>query len=112
MIDDYRLAQGPAKLATPEDITRDEAGITKPNLHRRINDDIEAVIDAGTIDEYNLITQDGRYICTPEGLRLFIHTSTIISAPANYSLTVAGLASYRNTEVILHNEDDDTSEIP
>lgn len=39
-IDDVKLAQGPAKLATAEDLEKDAEGITKPNLHRRIDDDL------------------------------------------------------------------------
>ncbi len=34
-----QTAQGQAKLATEEDITKDEIGITDPNLHRRIDDE-------------------------------------------------------------------------
>ncbi len=33
----YKMAQGPATEATAEDIAKDEEGITKPNLHRRID---------------------------------------------------------------------------
>jgi hypothetical protein len=39
-IDDLKYAQGPAKLATPADIDKDEIGITDPNLHRRIDEDL------------------------------------------------------------------------
>ena len=41
MSENYTIAQGPAKLATPEDIERDNEGITAPNLHRRIDEDLE-----------------------------------------------------------------------
>jgi len=40
MIEDYKYAQGPAKLATEEEIAKDESGITDPNLHRRIDEDL------------------------------------------------------------------------
>lgn len=39
-IDDLKYAQGPAKIATAEDLAKDQAGITYPNLHRRIDDEI------------------------------------------------------------------------
>ena len=39
-IDKFKLAQGPAKLATPDDIEKDKIGITNPNLHRRIDEDL------------------------------------------------------------------------
>ena len=35
------LAQGPAKLATAEDIEKDQEGYTHPNLHRRIDDSVQ-----------------------------------------------------------------------
>ena len=31
------MGQGPAKLASDEDLERDEVGFTNPNLHRRID---------------------------------------------------------------------------
>lgn len=46
-ITDIPLAQGEAKLATAEDIAKDEEGITYPNLHRRIDQDMP-YIDGGT----------------------------------------------------------------
>lgn len=40
MIDDYKTAQGPAKPATPEEIAKEtDPGETKPNLHRRIDNE-------------------------------------------------------------------------
>ena len=39
MIDIPQTAQGEAKLATQADIAHDEAGITYPNLHRRIDNE-------------------------------------------------------------------------
>lgn len=39
-VDELKLAQGPAKPASAEDIEKDEEGITKPNLHRRIDEDL------------------------------------------------------------------------
>lgn len=34
---DLVMGQGPAKLASNEDLQRDEVGFTHPNLHRRID---------------------------------------------------------------------------
>lgn len=39
-IQDMTLAQGPAKIASAADIERDEEGITKPNFHRRIDEEL------------------------------------------------------------------------
>ena len=45
-IDDYKMAQGPAKLATPEEIAKEtDPGMTKPNLHRRIDNEGEVSPD-------------------------------------------------------------------
>lgn len=35
-----QVSNGYAKLATPEDIEKDESGVTYPNLHRRIDDSL------------------------------------------------------------------------
>lgn len=35
------MGQGPAKLASDEDLERDEVGFTNPNLHRRIDSHAE-----------------------------------------------------------------------
>lgn len=37
---DLSYAQGPARLASAVDISKDEDGITKPNLHRRIDNEL------------------------------------------------------------------------
>lgn len=39
-IDDLKMANGLIQPATPEDLERDAEGITKPNLHRRLDEDI------------------------------------------------------------------------
>ena len=56
MADDYpKMAQGPAKLATEEDIAKDDFGITDPNLHRRIDDEATPLHPSETIpDSYTL----------------------------------------------------------
>lgn len=54
-IDEFKLAQGPAKLATEEDIEKDEEGITKPNFHRRIDEDLTVLQpDEVAKDTYSL----------------------------------------------------------
>lgn len=58
MSDDFKFAQGPAKLATQDEIDKesDEHGhITYPNLHRRIDNDLNAYV----VEEVYLTTQDG-----------------------------------------------------
>ena len=116
MINDIKLAQGPAKPATAEDLERDATGITNPNLHRRIDDTpVEIKFGAyelGTQDGYTLTTQDGdilliNYIIPGSGSapqRLLINNK--------YTLTVSGVNSYRTAERILHDEESTDSEVP
>ena len=61
MIDDYKMAQGSAKPVEPgsEEERKDlEDGITKPNLHRRIDNE-STPLDEGEIkpDTYDLTVQ-------------------------------------------------------
>lgn len=50
-IDDLKYAQGPAKLATQAEIDKDlETGITAPNLHRRIDEDL-TVLKPGQVEK-------------------------------------------------------------
>jgi len=107
-VNPYQLAQGPAKLATEEDIQRDESGITKPNLHRRIDVITSAIISEDTIllteNNYDLLTEDD-YILMTE-----------VDYPSNladtHSVLVQGVNSYRNTTTVTHDEESDDSEIP
>ena len=57
MADDYKFAQGPARLATDAEIAREVAPghMTKPDLHRRIDNDL---VEYATEDAY-LLTEDG-----------------------------------------------------
>lgn len=55
-IEDLKLAQGPAKPATPEDIERDEGGITFPNLHRRIDDELAPIIGEEVAHDKNTLS--------------------------------------------------------
>lgn len=76
-IEDLTYAQGPAKPATAEDIAKDDAGITHPNLHRRIDDEIGSnsqifigdghtksfqLIYIGTFDEIISVTINNRAV--------------------------------------------------
>lgn len=82
MIDDYKMAQGPAKPATPEEIAKEtNPGYTKPNLHRRIDNE-STPLDEGEIK------------------------------PDTYELTVQGVSSYRTTTHTIHDEESTTTEIP
>ena len=50
------FAQGYAKPATAEDLARDASGITKPNLHRRIDPELDTEAnEEGTT--YKLLVQ-------------------------------------------------------
>ena len=84
MIDNYKMAQGPAKPVEPgsEEERKDLVdGITKPNLHRRIDNE-STPLDEGEIK------------------------------PDTYELTVQGVSSYRTTTHTIHDEESETSEIP
>ena len=85
MIDDYKMAQGPAKPATPEEIAKETdpiyEGKTKPNLHRRIDNESTPL--------------------SPEEVK-----------PDTYELSVGGVSSYRTTTHTIHDEESTTTEIP
>lgn len=80
-----RTGQGPAKLATDEDIQRDDLGFTSKNLHRRI-------------DPKDPIQSDNPY---NQELQ-----------PRQYTLSINGVNSYRTTTVIVHDEEQTDIEIP
>lgn len=83
MIDDYKMAQGPAKPVEPdsEEERKDLVdGITKPNLHRRIDNESTPLTEGEV-------------------------------SPDTYSLTVAAVNSYRTTTKTTYSEDSDL-EIP
>ena len=76
MIDDYKMAQGPAKPATPEEIAKEtDPGKTTPNLHRRI-------------DNEDTPKQEGEV------------------KPDTYTLNVSGVNSYRITTHTIHDDSD------
>ena len=69
------FAQGYAKPATAEDLARDASGITDPNLHRRIDPELDTEADQ-TVEE-----------------------------GTTYKLLVQGVASYRSTSCTRYDED-------
>ena len=106
-LDDILLAQGPAKPATPEDIEKDEEGITKPNLHRRISPGQASKVVA----EYLTTTAD--FVITTESDDcLTVPVSESSEYPEDYMVSVNAVNSYRTISVITHNEEDNPSEIP
>lgn len=72
------LAQGEATPANPSDISKDEVGITNPNLHRRIEADVSILPDSQEV------------------------------APREYKLGVYGRDSYRTTSLFTHDEESDS----
>jgi len=59
MSENYAYAQGPVKPATAEDLVRDASGITKPNLHRRINNDLTVLGEDEVEKDTYLLTVQG-----------------------------------------------------
>lgn len=76
--------QNNAVKASDEDLQRDKNGFTNPYLHRRIN-------------EPSVLTAED----TEQGI-----------VDYNYKLGIYGTNSYRTTEIITHDEESETSEIP
>lgn len=70
------IGEGPAELATPEDIERDDLGFTNPNLHRRVDPKPEG----------RLLGEDVEY------------------TNREYKFTIGHLNSYRTTTINTHNE--------
>ena len=92
------LAQGYAKPATPEDIAKDEDGITYPNLHRRINDELTPSGGTPNPDVYYLATSSGYHIITDDDDSILISGTEVTPDKAEYMLLVAGVNSYRYTK--------------
>lgn len=147
MIDDYKMAQGPAKLATPEEIAKETEnkdtfvgdGITSTFTLSEVAFSLEDVTVGGveipstdyTFDEEtNAITfavapaDNSKIIVTytcngktkPNLHRRIDNESTPLSPeevkPDTYELSVGGVSSYRTTTHSIHDEDSETSEIP
>lgn len=80
-----RVGQGPAKVASDEDLQRDELGFTNPNLHRRIDPQEPEIADS-------ILNQE--------------------KLPRGYQLTIQNVHSYRTTTINAHDEESIDSEIP
>ena len=106
-ITDIPLAQGYAKPATPEDIAKDEAGLTYPNLHRRINTDL-----ARLKTDYALTTPEGAILTTPSQEVLTVSAEYGPGGAQTFALQVKGINSYRTTTPLVHKEDSEDSEVP
>lgn len=81
-----QTAQGPAVPANNIDISHDRGGITYPNLHRRIDNEVPL--------SENPKERQGRL------------------APDAYDITVSTVNSYRTKKIITHLEDSEDFEIP
>lgn len=81
-----KLAQGSAVPADAKDIAHDKGGITYPNLHRRVDNEVPLPEDPKE--------RQGRL------------------APDAYDITVSTVNSYRTKKIITHLEDSEDSEIP
>lgn len=112
--DDFKFAQGPARPATPEEIAREQDipgqynHSTKPDLHRRIDNDLTYV---ETEDIY-LMTEDDECLTTEDDFCLMGEIQASSEYPAEYDLLVQGTNSYRKIKIITHNEESNDSEIP
>ena len=106
-IENIPIAQGYAKPATLEDIAKDEAGLTYPNLHRRINTDL-----ARLKTDYTLTTPDGVILTTPGREVLTVSAEYGPGGAQKFALQVKGVNSYRTTTPIVHHEDSEDSEVP
>lgn len=107
MTDYPEFAQGPAKPATMADLIKDADGITKPNLHRRINSDLDySLIDC------DLLTEEGFILATAEDEEMISPVEVPNEGEVDYTLSVQAVNSYRTTSRVLHDEDSTTDEVP
>lgn len=106
-LDGTPLAQGYAKPATAEDLIKDAAGVTYPNIHRRINTDL-----ARLTGEYDLTTPDGELLTTPNGDILTVTAEYGPGGAQSFALLVQGVDSFRTTTPLVYHEDSDDSEVP
>lgn len=107
MSENIRLAQGPAKPATIADLIKDAEGITKPNLHRRINKELGL-----DYEDFILLTPDNYELVIPEDYILTVSAQVLGNDDINYTLSVQAVNSYRTTGHFYHDEESTTSEIP
>lgn len=148
MIDDYKMAQGPAKPATPEEIAKETGnkedtfvgdgitltftlseavfsledvtvgGVEIPSTDYTFDEETNAITFAvAPADNSKIIVT---YTCNgktkPNLHRRIDNESTPLSPeevkPDTYELSVGGVSSYRTTTHTIHDEDSETSEIP
>lgn len=110
MTDKFRLAQGPAVIATPEEVAKEtDPGYTRPNLHRRIDNDIGIMPNE---DAY-FLTSEGYYLTTEDDYCILVSVPESASSYLyHYDITVGGVQSFRTSTTTIHNEDDNPLEIP
>lgn len=92
------LAQGYAKLANEQERNKDAAGVTFPNLHRRIDPDIHLGPGELVTETYYLTTEDGYRLTTEDGDYITIEGVTVDPDTYEYMILVAGVNSYRHTK--------------
>ena len=105
MADDYLFAQGQAKPANAEDLQKDAAGITDPNLHRRFN------IESELLEEV-MITEDNFMLAIDDEFVLSSIIDEPLESPYSYVISVQSLNSYRTTQTKVHDEENNEEEIP
>lgn len=105
MADDYLFAQGQAKPANAEDLQKDAAGITDPNLHRRFN------IESELLEEV-MITENNFMLAIDDEFVLSSVIDEPVETPYSYVISVQSLNSYRTTQTDVHDESSTESEIP
>ena len=101
------MAQGAAKPATTADLVKDAAGITYPNLHRRIDTDL-----ARLREPFVLTTPDGVILTDGYGQALTASAEYGPGGMADISLSVQGVNSFRTVSPKVHEENSTTSEVP
>ena len=107
MTDYPSMAQGQAKPATAADIIKDNQGITKPNLHRRIDKDLDV-----TYEDFELLTAEDEILATPEDEDLVSSVGVPNEGEVDFTLSVQAVNSYRTTSRVLHDEESTTDEVP
>lgn len=106
------LAQGYAKVATASDRAKDNIGVTFPNLHRRIDPDLNFDPDELEITAYNLTTENGFRLTTEDGDYLICEAVSSTTGEISHAVLVAGVNSYRHTQREPSTEIMEDEEIP
>lgn len=105
MADDYLFAQGQARPANAEDLQKDAAGITDPNLHRRFNIESELLEEVMTTENNFMLAINDEFV-------LSSIIDEPVETPYSYVISVQSLNSYRTTQTDVHDESSTESEIP